>query len=136
MRPDEIRALVSHRMDKSLESLRAAEIMLDNGMLSFGMNRIYYALFYAVQAILISKNVSFSKHGPVKAYFNRELIKTGDLPVEMGRLFNKAFEYRQKFDYVDFAQPERDTVAEYIESARRFVSKIQEFLQEKPLKQT
>ncbi|MCK4729570.1 MAG: nucleotidyltransferase domain-containing protein [Desulfobacterales bacterium] len=32
----------------------------------------------------------------VKGYYNRELIKTGILPMEMGRLYNKAFEYRQK----------------------------------------
>ena len=44
----------------------------------------------SVQALLVLKGVSFSKHGQVKAYFNRELIKTGALPMELGRLYNNS----------------------------------------------
>jgi len=44
------------------------------------------------------ERLPFSKHGQVKGYFNRELIKTMILPKELGQLYNKAFEYRQKFD--------------------------------------
>ena len=90
MKPDEINALVSYRMSRAEESLRAAEIMQQNQMFTFAMNRIYYAMFYAVQALLVLKGVSFSKHGQVKAYFNRELIKTGALPMELGRLYNNS----------------------------------------------
>ena len=57
-----------------------------------------------------------------------ELIKTGIFNVDLGKLYNKAFEYRQKFDYVDFAVPDRDMVTEYVEKARGFHSKIQEYL--------
>jgi uncharacterized protein (UPF0332 family) len=85
MRSDEIQALISYRMQRAEESLRAAEIMLQNQMLTFAMNRIYYAMFYALQAVLVLNGVSFSKHGQVKAYLNRELVKTGILPMELGR---------------------------------------------------
>jgi hypothetical protein len=74
-------------------------------------------------------SVSFSKHGQVKGYFNRELIKTGIFSVDMGKLYNKVFEYRQKFDYVDFAVPDRDMVSEYIEKAREFHARINEYIQ-------
>lgn len=97
-------------------------------MLTFSMNRIYYAMFYAVQALLVSREVSFSKHGQVKAYFNREMVKSGIFTTEMGRLYNKAFEYRQKFDYVDFSFPDREMVSEYLEKAKGFISNIQEYL--------
>jgi uncharacterized protein (UPF0332 family) len=102
--------------------------MFENSMLAFSMNRVYYAMFYAVQALLVSRKVSFSKHGQVKAYFNREMIKTGIFPTEMGRLYNKAFEYRQKFDYVDFSSPDREMVSEYLEKAMGFVRNIHEYL--------
>ena len=80
MKAEESLALISYRLERSRESLRAAEIMFENNMLTFSMNRVYYAMFYAVQALLVSREVSFSKHGQVKAYFNREMIKTGILP--------------------------------------------------------
>lgn len=130
MKAEESLALISYRLELSRESLRAAEIMFDNNMLTFSMNRVYYAMFYAVQALLVSRKVSFSKHGQVKSYFNREMIKTGIFSKEMGRLYNKAFEYRQKFDYVDFSSPDREMVSEYLEKARGFVSNIQEYLRQ------
>ncbi len=130
MTPEEIKALVSYRMNRSEESVQAAEIMLQNEMFTFAMNRIYYAMFYAVQAFLVLRGVSFSKHGPVKAYFNRELIKPGILPMELGRLYNKAFEYRQKFDYIDFTEPDRDMVVIYLANARRFVAEMKIYIAE------
>ena len=125
------KALISYRMERSRESIQAAEIMLENEMLTISMNRVYYSMFYAVQALLVLYNVSFSKHGQVKGYFNRELIKTGIFSVDMGKLYNKVFEYRQKFDYVDFASPDRDMVFEYIEKAKEFHSTIKDYIQTK-----
>lgn len=133
MKAEESPALISYRLERASESLRAARIMLENGMLTFSMNRVYYAMFYSIQALLVSRKVSFSKHGQVKAYFNREMIKTGIFPTEMGRLYNKAFEYRQKFDYIDFSSPDREIVSEYLEKAMGFVSNIQEYLRQKDL---
>ena len=124
MKPEDTEALVSYRMQRAEESFRAAEIMYEKNMLSFAMNRIYYSMFYAVQAALILKDVSFSKHGQVKAYLNRELVKTGIIPISLGRIYNKAFEYRQKVDYVDFAEPDLDLVESYLKEARVFLDEI------------
>jgi len=129
MKPEDTEALISYRMQRAEESFRAAEIMYEKNMLSFAMNRIYYSMFYAVQAALILKDVSFSKHGQVKAYLNRELVKTGIIPISLGRIYNKAFEYRQKFDYVDFAEPDHDLVESYLKEARVFLDGIEKYLQ-------
>ena len=128
MKPEDLEALVVHRLQKSEEALQAAKIMLDKQMFSFAMNRVYYSLYYAVQALLVKQGVAFSKHGQVKGYFNREFIKSGKLPKEIGRFYNKAFEYRQKFDYVDFVSPDQPMVAEYVETARNVVSQIKLYL--------
>jgi uncharacterized protein (UPF0332 family) len=128
MKSEDVKALVSYRMEKSKEAIKAAEILLKNEMLTFCINRVYYSMFYAVQALLAVDGVSFSKHGQVKGYFNRELIKTMILPKELGQLYNKAFEYRQKFDYVDFAVPEREMVLDYIEKSKDFYNEIEKYL--------
>ena len=128
MKSTDIQTLITYRMERSKEAVKAAEIMLENNMLTFAMNRIYYSMFYAVQSLLASDGVTFSKHGQVKGYFNREWIKSGKFPKRLGQLYNKAFEYRQKFDYVDFATPDRDMVSEYIEKAKEFYNRIDKFL--------
>ena len=66
--------LISYRLERAEESIEAADLLLKNSMVASSMNRIYYAMFYAVQALLVLHGVSFSKHGKVKGYFNREFI--------------------------------------------------------------
>ena len=133
MNPDQTKAIVRYRLEKSSESLEAAEIMLHNQMFGFAMNRIYYSMFYAVQSLLVNEGVTFSKHGQVKGYFNKNFIKTGMLPIEMGRLYNRAFEFRQKFDYVDFACPAEETVSQFIGYAKDFYLIIASYIEEKSL---
>jgi uncharacterized protein (UPF0332 family) len=120
--------LINYRMERAKESLKAAELMLENGLLIPAMNRIYYSMFYAVQALLILDEKAFGKHGQVKGYFNKEYIKDGLFPKEFGKLYNTVFEYRQKFDYVDLSMPEEELIADYIHKAENFVNHISSFL--------
>ena len=52
MKSEDVKALVSYRMEKSEEAIKAAEILLKNDLLTFCINRVYYSMFYAVQALL------------------------------------------------------------------------------------
>jgi uncharacterized protein (UPF0332 family) len=133
MKPEDTEVLISYRMQRAEESYRAAEIMYEKNMLIFAMNRIYYSMFYAVQAAFILQDISFSRHGQVKSYLNRELVKTGIIPISLGRIYNKAFEYRQKFDYVDFAEPDEELVKSYLKEARVFLDAIKQYLQNKSI---
>jgi uncharacterized protein (UPF0332 family) len=40
MKAEESPALISYRLERASESLRAARIMFENGMLTFSMNRV------------------------------------------------------------------------------------------------
>ncbi len=128
MNDDAKTALIKYRMDRAAESVESAQLLVDNAMLTSAMNRIYYAMFYAVQAVLTTKDVSFSKHGQVKGYFNKEFVRKGVFPMQSGKIYNKAFEYRQKFDYVDFEVPTIDMVNEFVQHAKNFIGEVKLFL--------
>jgi len=128
MNDDAKTALIKYRMDRAAESVESAQLLLDNAMLTSAMNRIYYAMFYAVQAVLTTKDVSFSKDGQVKGYFNKEFVRKGIFTMESGKIYNKAFEYRQKFDYVDFEVPTIDMVNEFVQHAKNFIGEVKLFL--------
>lgn len=128
MNKKEKQTLVNYRLERANESLKAAQLLFENKLFIPAMNRIYYSMFYSVQALLIFKEKAFSKHGQVKGYFNREFIKAGVFPKEFGKLFNTVFEYRQKFDYVDLLIPEKELISDYIAEARKFVARISSYL--------
>jgi uncharacterized protein (UPF0332 family) len=115
-------------MERANESLKAARLLFENKLFIPAMNRIYYSMFYSVQALLVLNEKAFSKHGQVKGYFNREFIKTGIFPKEFGKLFNAVFEYRQKFDYVDLLEPEKELISDYIAEAEKFIARISSYL--------
>jgi len=128
MKSKDRNTLISYRFERSQEALNAAELLFKNNMLTSSMNRIYYAMFYAVQALLLVTGASFSKHGQVKGYFNKEYIKTGIFPKEFGKLYNEVFDYRQKFDYVDLKVPTEFIVNNYLKKSANFVNKVKDYV--------
>lgn len=64
-------------------------------MYDFSASRSYYAMFYATQALLLSRELSFSKHSAVIAAFGREFAKQGTVPIELHRYLIEAQEDRK-----------------------------------------
>ncbi len=62
-------ALISYRLERARESIDAAQLLLNNGMLASSMNRAYYSMFYAIQALLVLRDVSFFKTREGKRVF-------------------------------------------------------------------
>lgn len=69
--------LVKYRLEQAEESLQSAGLLFDNERYRPAVNRAYYAMFYAVLALLVTKNNSISKHAGVISLFDREYVKTG-----------------------------------------------------------
>jgi len=81
---------------KATQSLSAARRELAAGDYALAVNRAYYALFYAVSALLLEEGHKFTKHSGVRTAFNREIIKPGRFPKPHGELYNRLFRDRQK----------------------------------------
>ena len=92
---NEIASLIS----RSRRYLRSADILLADGDGESCVSRVYYAMFYATQAILLTKGLSFSSHKGVLSAFGEHFVKTGTFDREMGSELNRAFQKRQLSDY-------------------------------------
>jgi uncharacterized protein (UPF0332 family) len=79
--------------------LKSAALLIDSGDFESAASRTYYAMFYAVQAELLEKGLSFSSHKAVISAFGEHFIKAGIFAKEFGRELNRAFEKRQLSDY-------------------------------------
>ena len=86
-------------MQKAGRSLNAAENHLAEHDFDFASSRAYYAAFYAVEAVLLTKNLTFSKHSALIGAFNKHFIKCGIFPKEFSKLLARLFRDRQTGDY-------------------------------------
>ena len=114
---------------KADESLAAAELLLKEASCGFAASRAYYGMFYAAEALLLSKGLAFSKHSAVLAAFGREFAKTGLLDSRWYQAFQEAFQVRQVGDYEPLEQVSETTAQRIIEEARGFVQAARSFFQ-------
>lgn len=84
---------------KSKRSLEAAKELLRHGDPDFSASRAYYAMFYAVEALLLTKDLSYSKHAALISGLHEHFVKPGLIDKEMHQAFHKAFNHRQVADY-------------------------------------
>jgi len=94
-----VKALVDYRLEQADESLEAARILLGQDLTRPSVNRSYYAMFYAVLALLAARKQETSKHSGAISLFDREFVKTGIFPKELSRWLHGAFDLRQRTDY-------------------------------------
>jgi len=73
---DNIRALVKYRFEQADESLESAKVLFEKNLLRSSVNRSYYAMSYAVQALLATQKLETSKHSGTITFFDREFVKS------------------------------------------------------------
>jgi len=113
--------LAKYRLEKAKNTLSYTKSNINDATLDSTVNRIYYAIFYAVNALLITKELYSSKHSGVPAIFNREIIHKGLIERQWGEFFTDMFDRRQKGDYKDFVEFERQDVEEWLKTAEEFI---------------
>lgn len=123
-----LKEIVRYWVEQSADSLDAADDELKAGRLSFSVNRIYYACFYIVSAILLQKNLRFKKHSGVRAAFHQHIVKPGLVSRELGQLYDELFEARQRGDYIELVRFEKQQVEDWLQKAKEFVEMIKSLI--------
>lgn len=121
-------ALVSYRLKSAKERLKAAVDLFGNCDYKDSVNRSYYAIFTAARALLATKKLDSAKHSGVIALFNQHFVKEGVVSKITSKLIEKAKLYREQADYGDFFVITREEAEAQIESAKGFISEIENAL--------
>lgn len=126
---DKLIELIRYRLQEADDSINEARVLLKEGMsMRAVMNRLYYAMFYAVSALLQEKQIGTSKHSGAISLFDREFIKKGIFDKELSKVLHRAFELRQKGDYMEQAEVTKEDVDELFPKVMDFVEKVKEHL--------
>jgi hypothetical protein len=123
------RRLVQYRLDRAREALAEASLLLDSGHANTGVNRLYYACFYAVSALLLTKGLTATSHSGLRTLFHQHLIRPGLVPLGQGPLYDRLFDQRQRSDYADFVHFGIDEVRAWSVDAQAFVDAVAVLIQ-------
>jgi len=126
---EEQKEVAAHRLQRAHTTLNSAKVLLDAHHYLDTVNRLYYACFYAVTALLETRDLSSSKHSGVLSLFNRHFVKTGIIQAELGEFYNDLYEKRHEGDYTDFIEFTQERVSEMYESAAGFVDEFVQLIE-------
>ena len=113
---------------KAEDALDSAKLELSHSHTNFAVNRLYYACFYAVTALLLQDKKQFTRHSAVKSEFIRTYIKSGEIDVKWNKFYQKLFDDRQEGDYIPTIVFEESEISIKLKQAYEFVKIIRSFI--------
>lgn len=115
---------IKYRFHRAEESYEEALILAKEERWNAVINRLYYACFYAVIALLLKNDIETQTHDGARTQFGLQFIKSGKIDKELGKLFSKLFDYRQKGDYGDLFDYDEELTKPLIEKVKDFLEEI------------
>ncbi|PSQ70956.1 MAG: hypothetical protein BRD38_03730 [Bacteroidetes bacterium QH_9_67_14] len=112
------------RMGRAWDSLQAARSTLEDGFGHTAVNRLYYACFYAAEALLASGQHSAKTHKGVRTLFNKHFVKPGSFPPDLADFYNDLFDERMKSDYEAFVEIDAENVRSWLPQAEAFIEEV------------
>lgn len=120
--------LIAHRVTQAKSTALEAELLLNNDMLRGAMNRIYYSMFYMLQALSLKYQFESSKHTQLLGWFNKIFIHTGKIDVKFSKIITKAYNYRTKGDYATVYNLDKQELIQLFGEMTELISEIERFL--------
>jgi len=121
---EERQAIVAYRKQKAIESLQEAKDNFQLNHWSLVANRLYYAVYYVVTALMIKDGLHAKTHAGVQALLSKEYVSSNKITEEERRLFGRLFQMRQTGDYDDCFDYEKEDVEPLIPSTENLINKI------------
>jgi len=115
-------------IEKAGRSIEAAKRLFDSGDYDFSVSRAYYAMFYCAEALLLTKDLSFSKHSAVISAFGKYFVKTELLPSALHDYLSDAFKDRQIGDYEAVIAVSKEQAETHIKNAEEFLTQTTKYL--------
>ncbi len=121
----QLRAMIG----KGERSLRAASDHLIKKDSDFASSKAYYAVFHLMQAVLLTKQKTYSKHAGVISGFSEHFIKTEIFPITFGEMIQRLRKDRELGDYGYQLSLSQEEAQRDVKTASEIVKSLTAYLQ-------
>lgn len=121
---EERRIMVELELERTDRIMQQLPILISQQYWDTTANRMYYAAFHAVSALLIHNAIQVRTHKGSIIVFNKEFVRTGVFSVEEGKLYAQLEGLRERGDYNCFIDASEQEVVPLVEPLKEFIDKI------------
>jgi len=122
--------LIRYRLARAWDTYDDAMILANKEKWNSTINRLYYSAYYAVIALLLNSDLRPTTHNGAKSKFSEHFIKNEIISKEFGKMYSQLFTWRQKGDYDDLFDFDKDKVVPYFEPVKKLIEIIEEKINE------
>jgi uncharacterized protein (UPF0332 family) len=126
-----LKSQIEKIIKKSRRALETARSNFDINDYEAASSKAYYAIFHIMQAALLLKGLTYSKHSGVISGFSKEFIKTEVFPKEFSNKIRGLSKDREISDYSYSLTIERQKAQEDIKTAEEIIKAVEVYLREK-----
>ena len=133
LKEEDRRIIVEMELEKAERTFAEQDVLCKAGLWSTLANRLYYALFHAVSALLICEGHEVGTHKGAVIRFQQYFVKTKLFSVEDGRFYSQLQTMRENADYNCSYDVSEDEILSRVEPARQLIEKIKQYIANKVL---
>ena len=120
--------IVSRELEKAQRTFDDALFCADEGKWETTANRLYYALFHAMSALLVNDGYHVKSHRGILSMFGEHYVRTEIFSKQDGALLSELVIMRDNADYNCFFEADEEKLAPYIEPTRQLIEKIKQYI--------
>ena len=121
--------VVAYRIEKSKRMPEQVDGILPMKYWDTIANRLYYAAYYAVSALLIQQGIQVQTHQGAKRMFGFHFVKAGKIDTKYASLYGRLFSLRQTGDYDNNFDLSEEDVSPLITPTKEMVYFISTMIQ-------
>ena len=127
---DERRIMVELEIERAEKITEQFETLREQQYWDTLVNRMYYAAFHAVSALLIHNSLRVHTHRGALIAFNKEFVRTGLFTQDEGHLLSLLEGLRERGDYNCFVDATEEEIVPLIEPLKALIEKIKTKIKE------
>ena len=120
--------IVNREMEKAERTFEDVLFCLRENKWETAANRLYYALFHAMSALLINDEFQVKSHRGVMALFGEHYVRTEIFSKKDGAILSDLVIMRDNADYNCFYEADEEKLSPYIEPTRMLIQKIKQYI--------
>lgn len=124
MKPEERNHYVIYRLEKSEETFEVALLLVENEKWNSAVNRLYYAAYYVVSALLVKSELPTKTHSGARTSFFLNYVKTEKIGSQLSKIYSDLFDSRQRGDFGDFWDFTKEDVSAMVPPTERFIEAV------------
>jgi uncharacterized protein (UPF0332 family) len=119
---------IRYRIQRAKETYGDAILLFEKGSWNSSINRLYYSAFYVAIALLLHLGLEVKSHNGVKRKLG-ELVLAGKLNMEQARIYGILSDLRNKGDYDDLFDFDKEMVDRLLGPVKNFILGIEKLIE-------